>query len=119
MRIKHHGAAMERPEPKSQTFAGEHRDTAVHLWLGLHLSWKAVFRAGMAAGAIFLLLELITAFIFGSATPFGPAYVTLRGLAGAEEVPGHYNPGLVTAGLFVHFLLSILVTFPLALFIHS
>ena len=93
------------------------QDAISGLWLGQHLNGRAVFRAGLGAGAFFLLLELLTAFVFNVGTPLGPAYVTLQGIVGAES-GGAYNPGLVLAGLFVHFSLSVFVLIPLAMVIH-
>lgn len=78
----------------------------------------AVTLAGLGAGALFLCLEVVTAYFFGTGTPFGPAHVTLHGLIGSQDVPQHLNPGLVLAGVFLHFSLSILLAFPLALMIH-
>lgn len=89
-----------------------------HLWLGLHVHPGAAVAAGFVAGIVFLALEVVTAYLFGTGTPFGPAHVTLHGLIGAEELPQQLNPGLVLAGLFLHVLLSVLLAFPLALLIH-
>lgn len=89
-----------------------------HLWLGLHVHPWAAVGAGLIAGTLFLFLEVTTAYIFGTGTPFGPAHVTLHGLIGSEELPQHLNPGLVLAGLFLHVSLSVLLAFPLALLIH-
>lgn len=88
------------------------------LWMGIHLDGRAVVLAGLGAGLIFMVLELLTAALFRTGTPFGPAYVTLRGFIGAETLPGQHDPALVLAGIFMHFVLSVLVVLPLAVFIH-
>lgn len=103
--------------PDAERHVRPKQDARSSLWLGLHLNGRAVFRAGLGAGVVFLILELLTAFVFDVGTPLGPAYVTLQGLVGAEG-GGLYNPGLVLAGLFVHFSLSVFVLVPLAVFIH-
>lgn len=87
------------------------------LWLGLQLDGGALLRAGLEAGVVFLLLEWLTSILFKVGTPFGPAYVTVQGIVGAE-IGAPHNPGLVFAGLFMHFLLSILVLFPLTVVVH-
>lgn len=109
---------MERSHEGSETGVMTKQGPPAQLWLGLHLNGWAAVRAGLGAGTVFLVLELFTGFVFGTGTPFGPAYVTLHGLAGAENLPHQYDPGLVLAALFVHFLLSVLVTLPLAVFLH-
>lgn len=79
------------------------------------VSMRAVVEAGIGAGVIFLLFELLTA-AFGAGTPLGPASLTLREVLRVEAGP--MTSGLAIAVLLVHFALSFLTTFALALFIH-
>ena len=99
----------------------EYPQPALHtasLWRGIHLRWVDAVGAGLLAGAIFLLLEMITAVVFGAGTPFGPAQVTLHGLTGGDGLPERLNVGLVLSGLLLHFVLAVVVTVPLAILIH-
>lgn len=88
------------------------------LWLGVHLNLGAAVLAGLLAGLVFLALELLAGFVFGVGVPFGPAYVTLHGLVGAEGSPEILDPVLVGGAVFLHFLLSVAMTIPLAILIH-
>jgi hypothetical protein len=88
------------------------------LWLGMRLCCGAAVAAGLIAGTVFLALEIATAYAFGAGTPFGPAHVTLHGLVGGEGLPEQLDPGLVAAGIFLHYVLSVFVTIPLAVLLH-
>jgi len=76
---------------------------------------RAAVEAGLGAGIIFLLLELLTAAL-GAGTPLGPASLTLREVLRVEAGP--MTSGLALAVVFVHFALALITTFALAFFIH-
>lgn len=81
-----------------------------------HFSLRAGVEASMLAGALFLLLEYLSAVLLGADSPLGPARVTLRSMLnlGPDSAT---EPYLITV-LFVHFGLSILTTCVLGYFIH-
>jgi uncharacterized membrane protein YagU involved in acid resistance len=88
-------------------------------WLGLHVKVGRAVQAGLLAGSVFLALELLATAFLGERSPFGPAYATLHGLAGAEYLPGSIDPILVAATLVLHFTLSVVLAFPLGTLINS
>lgn len=88
------------------------------LWLGLHADLRAATIAGLTAGAIFLLVDLLATALIPARISFGPAYITLHGMLGAETIPGAANPGLLLAAIFIHFALSVLLAVPVAAIIH-
>lgn len=92
--------------------------TPQRVWYGIHVHLPSVVRAGLAAGVILLILDFAATLIAGTRTPFGPAYITLYGLAGAETQPGTVDGGLLGAALVLHFTLSVSLTLPLAVLIH-
>ena len=75
-------------------------------------SLAAGLEAGLLAGAVFLLLEYVSAAVLDAASPMGPAYVTLHSIL--NLAPGSTtDPYLITV-LFVHFGLSLATTLVLA-----
>jgi hypothetical protein len=82
-------------------------------------NWGAALLAGLFAGGVFLLLELLATWVFGAGSPFGPAHVTLQGLLGREATAGGPNGGLVLAAFFLHFSLAIFLTLVLARVVHT
>lgn len=78
----------------------------------------AAFLAGLIAGSIFLGLEIASTLAFGAGTPYGPAYVTLRGVLGLGEASEGLGWRLTLSVLFIHLSLSALMTVVLALFVH-
>jgi hypothetical protein len=102
------GPASAGGEPVSTTATGPSRRSAA----GSSLDLRAVVAASLAAGALFLALELAASLVW-DATPFGPARATLKSLFGfsADQI----TASGITGTLVVHFGLALLTTFVLAL----
>lgn len=79
------------------------------------LSGKAVFIAGLGAGAFFFLLEIVTG-LLGAGTLLGPAHLTLRAFLGAPAGPP--SADMVALTVLLHAVLSLLTTAVLGLAIH-
>lgn len=81
-----------------------------------HFHFSAALAAGLAAGVVFLLLELLAS-SFGAGTPIGPARATLKSFVGVA--PGQFTTSSLLGTLAVHFGLSLLTTAILARLVHA
>ncbi|MFP3645996.1 hypothetical protein [Paraburkholderia sp. SIMBA_054] len=70
--------------------------------------WRAAVIGGCVAGAVFLVLELLAAWAMGQ-SPWGPPRMIAAIALGQGTLaqPATFDPGIVTAALVVHFVLSI------------
>lgn len=84
---------------------------------GLDVNGGATVIAGLGAGLIFLAIELITGFVWGFDTPFGPADVLLIALT-EQTVAGGFDFGLLFLATLFHLFTSIILAFILAFIIY-
>lgn len=84
------------------------------------LDWRAALIAGLIAGAVFLLLQMVLrALLTGGRIWIVPRYIAAMVLG--EQVlppPSTFDGGVVLVGLLVHFTLAIIFAFILAFIIH-
>lgn len=82
------------------------------------VDWRAAFIAGLVAGLVFLLVEMI-----GQAMLLGGSWVFTRYTAaivlGEEVLVGGFDPGVVAVGILVHFVLAVIFALILAAIIHE
>ena len=75
----------------------------------------AALMAGLAAGVLFLLMEVIASTL-GAGTPMGPARATIKDLFGV--VPGQFTIGGLLGTLSVHFGLSLIAAGVIGRLVH-
>jgi len=75
------------------------------------LDWKAAIGAGIIAGIVFMMLEMILVGTIGGQSPWGPPRM-IAAMAMGESVlppPATFDPGIFLAAMVIHFALSIVV----------
>ncbi len=75
------------------------------------LNWKAAISAGLIAGLIFMMLEMILVATIGGGSPWGPPRMIAAIAMGAEVLPppASFDMGVFVVAMMVHFALSILL----------
>ncbi len=78
--------------------------------------WAAATWAGLGAGLIFLLLELIMVPLFLGGSPWAPVRMIAAIVLGQDVLtpPATFSFGVTLAALLVHFILAIVVTWVIA-----
>jgi hypothetical protein len=87
-----------------------------HVETGRTPHWKAASWAGVIAGAVFLLLELIMVPLFAGASPWAPVRM-IGAIALGRDVlppPATFALGVTVAALAVHFVLAVVYAWVLA-----
>ncbi|PEN14205.1 hypothetical protein CRI94_03975 [Longibacter salinarum] len=80
-----------------------------------NFSLSAAAVAGLGAGLVFLLLELLASAL-GAGTPIGPARATIKDVV--DLTPGQYTTRGFISTLAIHFALSLAATAVLARLVH-
>lgn len=80
------------------------------------VSWSAAVWAGIIAGAVFLVLEMLMVPLFAAGSPWGPPRMIAAIVMGQGVLPppATFDLGVVMAAMAVHFLLSIAYALVLA-----
>ncbi|MEX2583289.1 MAG: hypothetical protein WD766_08440 [Gemmatimonadota bacterium] len=80
------------------------------------IDWKAAAWAGVIAGAIFMMLEMIMVPLFLDGSPWGPPRMIAAIVMGEGVLPppATFDLGIVMAAIIVHFVLSIVFAIILA-----
>lgn len=75
------------------------------------IDWKAAFLAGLIAGAVFMMLEMVLVATVGGGSPWGPPRMIAAIIMGREVLPPPATFELVPmmVAMMVHLLLSILL----------
>jgi hypothetical protein len=75
------------------------------------LNWKAAISAGLIAGLIFMVLEMILVGTIGGGSPWGPPRMIAAIAMGSEVLPppASFDLGMFVVAMMVHFALSILL----------
>jgi len=86
----------------------------------IQLDWKAATWAGVIAGLVFLMLEMIMVPVFGGRSPWGPPRMIAAIVLGEGVLPppATFAPGIVAVAMVLHFVLSIVYALTFALVIH-
>jgi hypothetical protein len=83
--------------------------------------WRAAIAAGVIAGAVFLVYELIMTPLVMGVSPWAPPRM-MAAIAFGQGVlppPDTFDFGIVTAAIVVHGVLAILYTFVIAFFVQE
>ena len=86
---------------------------------GAEFKGSAAIWAGLIAGVVFLVMEMILVTTLGGGSAWGPPRMMAAMVMGQEVLPGPENPptfdmGIVLVGMMVHFMLSIVLAVALA-----
>lgn len=76
------------------------------------VDWRAAIGAGLIAGAVFMMLEMIMVPAFLGGSPWGPprmiaAIVMGQGVLPSPPPPPSFDAGVLVAAMVVHFVLSV------------
>ncbi len=73
------------------------------------LQWKAAIWAGLIAGAVFMMVEMILVATIGGQSPWGPPRMIAAIVLGESVLPppATFDLGIMAAAMMVHFPLSI------------
>jgi len=74
-----------------------------------HIDWKAATWAGIIAGMVFLVLEMIMVPVFGGGSPWGPPRMMAAIVLGEGVLPppATFEVGIIMAAMGLHAVLSI------------
>ena len=80
------------------------------------LDWKAAIWAGIVAGIVFMALEMLLVATVGGGSPWGPPRMIGAMLLGSQVLPppATFDLGVFLVAMLIHFVLSIILAFPLA-----
>lgn len=80
------------------------------------VSYKAAIWAGLVAGAVFMMLEMIMVPMFGGGSPWGPPRMIAAIAMGPDVLPppATYDLTILMVAMAVHFVLSIVLAVVLA-----
>lgn len=83
------------------------------------LDWGAAVSAGLLAGLVFVIMEMILVATAGGGSAWGPPRMMAAIVMGNEVLPGPENPptfdfGIFIVGMIVHFVLSVVLALILA-----
>jgi hypothetical protein len=78
-----------------------------------HIDWRAGVYAGLIAGVVFLILEMIMVWLFMGESPWAPprmiaAMVLGEGVLPMPDKPATFDFGVVMTAVIIHFVLSII-----------
>ena len=75
------------------------------------IDWKAAISAGLIAGLVFMMLEMILVATIGGKSPWGPPRM-IAAMAMGESVlppPATFEIGIMTVAMMIHFVMSIVL----------
>ena len=81
-----------------------------------HMDWKAALWAGLIAGVVFMMMEMILVAVAGGGSPWGPPRM-IAALVMGESVlppPATFDLGITMVAMIIHFMLSIILGVALA-----
>lgn len=75
------------------------------------LNWKAALIAGLVAGLVFMMLEMVLVGTIGGQSPWGPPRMIAAMAMGKEVLPppATFDTGIVMVAMIIHFPLSIIL----------
>lgn len=84
------------------------------------VDWSAAVWAGIIAGAVFLVLEMLMVPVFLDGSPWGPPRMIAAMVMGGDVLPppATFDFTILMVAMVVHFILSILFALVLALIVH-
>ena len=77
------------------------------------IDWKAAVWAGIIAGVVFMMLEMVLVQLFGEGNMWGPPRMIAAIVMGREVLPppAIFDSGVFAAATVVHFVLSLIYAF--------
>jgi hypothetical protein len=77
------------------------------------LDWRAAVWAGLTAGLVFMVLEMLLVQLFGDGTMWGPPRMIAAIVLGRDVLPppATFAAGVFVAAMVVHFVLSLAYAF--------
>lgn len=96
-----------------------HTMTAPH-GVPKQLDWKAGLLAGLIAGLVFLVAEMLMVWLIQGESPWGPPRMIAAMVLGRDVLPppATFDLGIVLAALAVHFILAIIYGFIVGWLLH-
>jgi hypothetical protein len=84
------------------------------------IDWKAATWAGIIAGFVFLVLEMVMVTVFGGGSPWGPPRMMAAIVLGKGVLPppATFAPAVLAVAMALHFVLSIVYALIFSLVIH-
>jgi uncharacterized membrane protein YagU involved in acid resistance len=78
-------------------------------YVGDKTDWKAAVWAGLIAGAVFMMVEMLMVMFFMGQSPWGPPRMIAAMIMGKGVLPppGSFDMGIVTTAMMIHFALSV------------
>jgi uncharacterized membrane protein YagU involved in acid resistance len=75
-----------------------------------HVDWKAGIYAGLIAGVVFMMAEMLMVWLFLGQSPWGPPRMIAAMVLGQNVLPppATFDIGIVTVAMMIHFVLSII-----------
>ncbi|MBO27250.1 MAG: hypothetical protein CML61_00610 [Rhodobacteraceae bacterium] len=78
------------------------------------ISWKAAIYAGLIAGLVFIVMEMVLVALVGGGSPLGPPAMISAIVLGPEVLPEQgtppeFNMSVFLTGQIVHFVLSVIL----------
>jgi xanthosine utilization system XapX-like protein len=75
------------------------------------LNWKAAAAAGIVAGIVFMMLEMVLVGTVGGQSPWGPPRMIAAMAMGKSVLPppGTFDLGIVMVAMMIHFMMSIVL----------
>jgi hypothetical protein len=73
------------------------------------ISWKAAIYAGLIAGLVFIVMEMVLVALVGGGSPLGPPAMISAIVLGPEVLPEQGTPPEFLTGQIVHFVLSVIL----------
>lgn len=80
------------------------------------IDWKAALWAGLIAGVVFMVLEMVLVATVGGGSPWGPPRM-IGAMAMGRDVlppPATFDVSVFLVAMIIHFVLSIILAIPLA-----
>ncbi len=82
--------------------------------------WKSAIWAGLIAGVVFIMLEMLLVSLVAGGSPWAPVRMMAAILMGRDVLPppATFDPGIVMAAMVVHFALAIVYGLILSLLVY-
>jgi hypothetical protein len=82
--------------------------------------WKAAAEAGLIAGAIFMMAEMLMVWMFMGQSPWGPPRMIAAMVMGEGVLPppAAFDMGIVMTAMAIHFMLSVIYGLMLGWIVH-
>lgn len=85
------------------------------------LDWQAAVYAGLIAGVVFMMMEMIMVWLFLGQSPWGPPRMIAAMVLGQEVLPppATFDIGVLLVAMVIHFILAVIYGFIFGWIVHS